>query len=662
MGLRTEAAPGFAVMTDTTGHLLPGEPNIFALNFMATNAIPGGSVYPSGGTYTLNLTQGQLYYFQSAAGDQGVLSNGATAIGWPTSAMFIASSNVSLTTGNGASNVSSVVLGQVWTNYGRFLGDVVATTLTATNLGTNRVMIIGPNHQAVGAVIGTGLSFDGTNLTSAGGGTPAAAGYNIGITNVGGTNYFYVVGVVPAATNATNATYAAYAAYAQTASNVVPGISIVGPTISGPTVTGNGTFTGTNAFQLLQTPSGQYGPTNAANQTDVSNIVNGMTVPLNGSTGFTNTGSTAMTNQSNTLGGTFTGTINNFDGQGAATNNGFFNVKGELAVQGTSLLLGQVEIQYTGPGIPFYFYASPSNSLFEVLYDAFTGTNLLRSFDTNGDLFIKGALSNSTQSITGTLKVGGPATFTNSVLVESNLGVFGVLNLLPTGSTTAQFITAAPSGLWDYLYFAQDGSTVEASMDTNGIQTVNGQTNLGLSASSAMVTDANKKVVSGGASAAQIAYLGNVNSDVQMQINGKQPTNANLTTLAGNNGAGLTNLQGTNINGLVSAAPLYLTNSGTNVTVSFGTNLYTIPLNLTGNLNFTGPVGSAGPASFLLITTGTNVTLSWPTNAQTPNTNGLTLVGTNYTLTLTNPASACISFFASTNSPAWSNIIVAHLP
>ena len=106
--------------------------------------------------------------------------------------------------------------------------------------------------------------------------------------------------------------------------------------------------------------------------------------------------------------------------------------------------------------------------------------------------------------------------------------------------------------------------------------------------------------------------------------------------------------------------PTIVTNSTTNLTLSFGTNLYSIPASNFTALNFTSPVGQAGVATWEGQTTGTNITLSWPTSSMTLNTNGLTVVGTNYTITVSN--AWVVSFSALVTSPNWTNIIVAHLP
>jgi len=135
----------------------------------------------------------------------------------------------------------------------------------------------------------------------------------------------------------------------------------------------------------------------------------------------------------------------------------------------------------------------------------------------------------------------------------------------------------------------------------------------------------------------------------------------NVTLTPTFSGSNLTHIQATNTEGLLSVTPVIITNSTTNLTLSFGTNLYSIASSNFTALNFTGPAGNAGVATWGGQTTGTNVTLSWPTSSMTLNTNGLIVVGTNYTLSITNSAWV-VSFWALVGSPNWTNIIVAHLP
>jgi hypothetical protein len=164
--IRCSAVPFGMVQVDANGYLQAPPPlPFFQTNLFPTNVIPSSATYSSG-TYSLSLVSGAFYYFQSASGDQATLHNGSQTIVWPMSGCFVASGgSISLSTGNSASGVSSMVLGRVMTNYGKFIGDFTGningpgTVTSATNLlGTITGSQITSSHSVPDSVLSTNVA------------------------------------------------------------------------------------------------------------------------------------------------------------------------------------------------------------------------------------------------------------------------------------------------------------------------------------------------------------------------------------------------------------------------------------------------------------------------------------------------------------------------
>lgn len=115
---------------------------------------------------------------------------------------------------------------------------------------------------------------------------------------------------------------------------------------------------------------------------------------------------------------------------------------------------------------------------------------------------------------------------------------------------------------------AQNPISIRTTNGTSvGLTQAGTTTNTALTASTAVVTDANSAYVSSSTTAAQIGFLSALASDVQTQVNGKQPTNAGLTSLsgltagqitalmvlAGSNGVALSNLSSSSLIGALPA-------------------------------------------------------------------------------------------------------------
>ena len=114
----------------------------------------------------------------------------------------------------------------------------------------------------------------------------------------------------------------------------------------------------------------------------------------------------------------------------------------------------------------------------------------------------------------GTSKIYGDLTVTRNVNIKKNLSIDGSI-VVGGGTSSGYDITI-------------DGYFISASLDTN----------------TALITDANKKIISSSISSTKLGYLTDVTSNIQAQLNGKAASSHTHATLT--NGTGLS---GNNYNG-----------------------------------------------------------------------------------------------------------------
>jgi len=539
-GCRTATgSTALTVSLDANGVLL-APLNFFQANLFATNAVPSGAAYTSS-TYTLTLTAGKLYYFQSTAGDQATLNNGSQTIAWPSNATFVASGGtISLMTGNGAGSVSSVVLGQVGTNYGKFVGDHVGNFSGNAN-GVSNV----PLGSATGTLPAGGLSGTYSNA--------------VALTNTGNS------------------------------------------------------FAGSGA--------------------GVSNV------PLASATGTLPAGALSGT-YGNTV--SLTNTGNHFTGNGAG-------ITGLLAGAGPFVpyIAGTLNQQVTGA-----YHLMDAN-----FNDRFFFNNVADNFyDANGNL---------------------------AIAIDTAITVLNMNNLTAPNQVLNGSSSVLTLGLANGLYLSANGN---AAGLTNANPATLFSTTIppsvlggGSTASGAILSRSGWVVVSGSGTVTSIALQGDGVSTATTPSGSPITTSGTITMLAANASAN-TFVRGPTSG---SAAPLAqgpivsADLTGLFTPQSFGTwtphdNLTNFWLDFgsvdyptiagTGDVHFT--LGTNGPhaisITILANADGTVRNILWPTNMITLNTNGLTVVGTNYLMSLTNNGNyrvAQCSFLTRFNNPPNTNII-----
>jgi hypothetical protein len=134
--------------------------------------------------------------------------------------------------------------------------------------------------------------------------------------------------------------------------------------------------------------------------------------------------------------------------------------------------------------------------------------------------------------------------------------------------------------------------------------------------------------------------------------------NGTAVTLEGDfsgDGGGLTNLQA---QAFAFGTPP-ADSAVTNYTLNFSGPIYNF-INTGNDVVFNNLTGGPGAVSYIIRPNGANRNIAWPTNICTLNTNGLTLSGTNWIMTLTNGNRvAYCSFVAYTNSPDFTNVVAS---
>ncbi|HEX3800265.1 MAG TPA: hypothetical protein VH413_16335 [Verrucomicrobiae bacterium] len=626
------ANPFGTLSIDSSGNLI--NRTFFPQNLWPTNCVPNGAVYTSG-AYTPTLVTGALYYFQSSPTDQGSLHNGSAVYPFPTNLTFVAAAGAFIHTTQSVTLVSSTLTGQLWTNVGLFNGDFVGRFIGDGSGMTNSAALMG--GDATGMSTSMVLNNSSTARGHLGLGTIATLNTNgaLAFSNLLNQIAGIFNGNGGGITNLQTSQLEGKIASANLDSNLVFVIDSRGnynfTTFGGLNIQGDGTIGGdASSLNILNGSFFTVDPISSMTVLGLAEFYAPFAMYLTVSNGALFKG--GVTNNS----------ILGFVGNGGnLTNVTATNLSGTLEnVTGHDLNLSATILN---GGLTLTLDGNPSSKAAFKL----TGPAVNTFFDNNGSLqFFDG----------GGVNIQGTGNFTGNGSGITNLNVnmaFPIGSIIPSqflgsGGTSTSFLrkdgvyaTLSGSGTVTSLGIQGDGALIATAPTGSPVTTA------GTIILQAANSPANKVVAgptSGGPAPLTQRFL--VDADLaatdaalviaaQTWAGAQQFTNNNNSFVG--NGAGVTNISaGGGSFGTVTAH-----DSVTNFWLDFGgagnPSAIAYPkIFASGDINFTTPTNGPGAVAYKILPNGANRNISWPTNFLTLNTNGLTLAGTNWVMTLTN--------------------------